>query len=147
MKLTTRVRYATMSLLDLALHQGEGPVQLKDIARRQEISRQYLEQLIGPLITGGLIKSIRGAKGGLWLARKPHEIKLSRVIELLEGGITLVECVTNPTACARSGTCATRDIWCDMKNAVDGVLEATSLQDLVARHRQKTSQKQDMYHI
>jgi len=147
MKLSTRGRYATLALLDLALHPGEGPVQLKDIARRQEIPQQYLEHLIGPLITGGLVRSIRGAKGGVWLAKEPHEIKLSKVIELLEGGITPVECVTNPMACARSGTCVTRDVWSDMKTAVDGVLEATSLLDLVERHRKKIQPKQDMYHI
>jgi Rrf2 family cysteine metabolism transcriptional repressor len=85
MRLSTRGRYGTRALLDLALHHGEEPVLLKDIAEREQISVRYLEHLITPLIAGGILRTTRGAKGGVSLAKPPREIKLSEVIQLLEG--------------------------------------------------------------
>jgi Rrf2 family protein len=137
MKLSTRGRYGIRLLLDLALHWGEGSVLLKDIARRQEISLLYLEHLIAPLIGGGIVKSTRGPRGGISLLRHPEEIKLSEVIQLLEGPIAPVECVNNPEAYPPSDHCAIRDIWDEMKKATYGVLESTTLQDLAERQRQK----------
>jgi len=134
-KLSTRARYGTRALLDLALHQGEGVVLLKDIARRQEFSLPYLEHLITPLIAAGIIKTTRGARGGVSLLKHPQEIKLSEVIQLLEGSTAPVECVNHPKICPRSDLCVTRDIWGEVKKAVDGVLEITTLQDLVERQR------------
>ena len=72
MKLSTKGRYGTRALLDLALHQGEGLILLKDIARRQEVSLQYLEHLITPLIAAGMVKSTRGARGGVLLVKPPN---------------------------------------------------------------------------
>ncbi len=137
MKLSTKGRYGLRALLDLALHQGEGLVLLKDIARRQEISLPYMEHLITPLIAGGIIKSTRGARGGVSLLKHPQEIRLSEVIQLLEGSLAPVECVNHPKICSRSDLCVTRDIWGEMKKAMDGVLEAMTLQDLVERQRRK----------
>lgn len=137
MKLSTKGRYGLRGLLDLALHQSEGLVLLKDIARRQEISLPYLEHLITPLIAGGIIKSTRGTRGGVSLLKHPQEIKLSEVIQLLEGSIAPVECVNHPRICLRSNLCVTRDIWGEMKKAMNGVLETTTLQDLVERQRRK----------
>lgn len=134
-KLSTRARYGTRALLDLALHQGEGVVLLKDIARRQEFSLPYLEHLITPLIAAGIIRSTRGARGGISLLKHPQEIKLSEVIQLLEGSTAPVECVNHPKICPRSDRCVTRNIWGEVKKAVDGVLETTTLQDLVERQR------------
>jgi len=136
-KISTKGRYGTRVLLDLALHLGEGPVPLKDIARRQEISQSYLEHLITPLMAGGLVRSTRGARGGVLLLKQPQEITLSEVIQLLEGSIAPVDCVNHPKICHRSSLCVTRDIWGEMKKAMDGVLESTTLQDLVERQRQK----------
>ena len=147
MKLSTRGRYATRTLLDLALHQRDGPVQLKDIARRQQISLGYLEHLITPLIAGGIVQSIRGARGGVWLVKTPEEIRLSDVIQLLEGSMAPVACVDNPEMCNRSSFCVTRDIWCELKKAMDDVLESTSLQDLVERHRKKEGLEPAMYYV
>ena len=147
MKLSTRGRYATRTLLDLALHQRDGPVQLKDIARRQQISLGYLEHLITPLIAGGIVQSIRGARGGVWLVKTPEEIRLSNVIQLLEGSMAPVACVDNPEICSRSTFCVTRDIWCELKKAMDDVLESTSLQDLVERHRKKEGLEPAMYYV
>ncbi len=147
MKLSTRGRYATRALLDLALHHDEEPVMLKDIAQRQEISLPYLEHLTAPLIAGGIIRSTRGAKGGISLAKPPEEIRLVEVIQLLEGSIAPVECVTNPAICPRSASCATRDVWGEIKRAINGVLKSTTLQDLVERQKGKVQPGATMYHI
>ncbi len=147
MKLSTRGQYGTRALLDLALHSGEGPVLLKDIAQRQQISLLYLEHLISPLIAGGIVRSTRGARGGVWLAKSPQEIKLSEVIQLLEGPTAPVECVNNPKACPRSDLCVTRDIWAELGKAMNGVLESTTLQDLVERQKMKEQPEAAMYYI
>jgi Rrf2 family protein len=147
MKLSTRGRYGVRALLDLAFHWGEGPVLLKDIARRQEVSLAYLEHLIAPLVAGGLVKSTRGARGGILLLKPPSEIKLSEVVQLLEGSIAPVDCVNNPDICHRSAFCVTRDIWIEMKNAMGQVLDSKTLQDLIERQRQKGQAKTEMYYI
>jgi Rrf2 family transcriptional regulator, cysteine metabolism repressor len=147
MKLSTRARYGTRALLDLAIH-GEGePVSLKDIAKRQQISLQYLEHLMTPLIAAGMVRSVRGPKGGVLLAKSPEDIKLSEIIHLLEGSVAPVDCVDNPKLCSRSGLCVTRDIWDEVKQAVDGVLKGTTLQSMIERQEQKNTQKQEMYYI
>ena len=147
MKLSTRTRYGTRALLELALHQGEGPVFLKYIARQQQISLPYLEHLIAPLIAGGIIRSTKGPKGGISLARKPGDIKLIEITQLLEGSVALVECIDNPEACKRSEFCATRDVWSQLKEVMDGVLEATTLQDLVEKQKSKGQKEPSMYYI
>ncbi len=147
MKLSTRGQYGTRALLDLALHSGEGPVLLRDISQRQQISLPYLDRVITPLITGGMIWSTRGPRGGVSLARSPQEIKLSEVIRLLEGSIAPVECVNDPEYCPRSDLCVTRDIWGELKKAMDDVLESTTLQDLVERQKRKGRPQEVMYYI
>ncbi|MBI4303818.1 MAG: Rrf2 family transcriptional regulator [Chloroflexi bacterium] len=148
MKLSTKGRYGTMALLDLALHRAEEPVLLKDIAQREQISLAYLEHLITPLIAGGIVRSVRGAKGGVSLARHPENIRLSEVLQLLEGSIALVECTVSPETCNRSSTCVTRDVWCEIKDAINNVLESTTLQDLVDRQKRKEQLPAEaMYYI
>jgi len=137
LKLSTRTRYGTRALLDLARHQGDKLVQLKDIARRQNISLHYLEHIIAPLVGAGIVRSTRGARGGLQLTRRPGEIKLSEVVRLLEGAITPVDCVIDPESCTRSGFCVTREVWGEMKKAIDNTLKAITLQDLVEREKVK----------
>jgi Rrf2 family cysteine metabolism transcriptional repressor len=137
LKLSTRTRYGTRALLDLARHQGDNLVQLKDIARRQNISLHYLEHIIAPLVGAGIVRSTRGARGGLQLTRRPGEIKLSEVVQLLEGAITPVDCVIDPESCTRSEYCVTREVWGDMKKAIDNTLKAITLQDLVEREKGK----------
>lgn len=137
MKLSTRSRYGTRALLDLARHEAEAPVQLKDIARRQRISLAYLEHIIAPLVGAGIIKSIRGARGGLQLIRQPKDVKLGEVIQLLEGAITPVDCIGNPKSCERADLCVTRDIWCEMKKAIDATLDSVTLHDLVEKQERK----------
>lgn len=147
MKLSTRARYGTRALLELALRQGEGPIFLKEIAKRQQISLPYLEHLIAPLIAGGIIRSVKGPRGGIYLAKTPKEIKLIEVMQLLEGSVAPAECVNDPVTCDRSEFCVTRDIWSELKEAMEGVLGSTTLQDLVERHRKKEQPAPAMYYI
>lgn len=147
MKLSTKGRYGTRALLDLALHGGKEPVLLRDIAQREQIPLKYLAHLVTPLIAAGIVRSTRGQKGGVWLAKLPQEIRLSEVIQLLEGSIAPVECIIKPEVCSRSKFCVTRDIWAELKKAMDGVLESTTLQDLVERHRKKEQLQLVMYYI
>ena len=144
MKLSTRGRYGIRALLDLALHNQEGLVPLKDIARRQEISLPYLEHLMAPLISGNIIQSTRGIGGGISLARPPAEIRLSEAIKLLEGSLATAKCVNHPEICNRSEFCVARDIWSELETAMEGVLESTTLQNLVERQKNKG---QPIYHI
>ena len=147
MKLSTKGRYGTRALLELALHYEEGPIPLKDVAQSQQISLQYLDHIVTPLVASGIIRSTPGAKGGVWLARSPQEIKLSEVIGLLEGSIAPVECVNDPKYCSRSEMCVTRDIWSELKKVMNKVLESTTLQDLVKRQKSKEQPEEAMYHI
>jgi len=147
MKLSTKGRYGTRILLDLALHQNERPVPLKDIAKRQEIPLSYVEQLITPLVAAGMVKSTRGVRGGVLLVKPPDDIKLIEVIHLLEGSIAPTDCVNNPKLCLRSSFCATRDVWTEVERAMSQVLDANTLQDLVNRQRQKGETGIGMYYI
>lgn len=147
MKLSTRGRYGTRALLDIALHQSERPVLLKEVAQRQEISPLYLEHLIAPLITAGILRSTRGARGGVSLSRLAGEVRLSEILRLLEGSIEPVECVNNPEVCSRSGACVTRDVWGELQKAMDGVLNGITLEDLVERQRVKDQTRHIMYDI
>ena len=145
MKLSTRARYGTRALLDLARHDGEKPVQLKEIAGRQDISLHYLEHIIAPLVGAGIIRSIRGVRGGLRLTRQPKDVKLGEVIQLLEGTMTPVDCIGDPESCERAAQCVTRDVWCEMKKAIDATLDAVTLEDLINRQKRKEApQKQNV---
>jgi Rrf2 family cysteine metabolism transcriptional repressor len=137
MKLSTKGRYGTRALLEMARHYGEGPLLLRDIAERQQISLQYLERLMSPLTKSGLIHSIRGAKGGVWLSRPPQEIRLSQVVEAMEGPIIPVDCIEDPEFCNRAGACATRDVWTGVQHAIYKVLDKITLADLVERQKVK----------
>lgn len=147
MKLSTRARYGTRALLDLALHSSNEPVQLKDIAHRQDISLHYLEHLITPLISAGILRSTRGARGGVQLARTPVEIKLSEIVQVLEGSITPVECVEKPEVCERTRSCAVRDVWCEMFEIMWTYLSKVTLQELVERQKNKEQTEKTMYYV
>lgn len=147
MKLSTKGRYGTRALLDIALHQDDSPVKLKVIAQRQQISLHYLEHIIAPLIAAGLLRSTRGAYGGVSLGKPPQEIVLSEVIQVLEGSITPVECVDDANVCSRADICVTRDVWTEVKKAMTGVLESVTLQDLVQQQKDKQNLESAMYHI
>jgi Rrf2 family cysteine metabolism transcriptional repressor len=147
MKLSTKGRYAMRAMLDLAKHYGEGPVLLKDVARREDISERYLEHLFLSLKAAGLVNSVRGAHGGFALSRPPGDIKLMEIMLVCEGQMSLVECVTDPDMCSRSPRCATRDVWTELKNAMEKVLDSQTLEDLVERQQAKEQKGIAMYNI
>jgi Rrf2 family cysteine metabolism transcriptional repressor len=147
MKISTKGRYATRAMIDLAQHYGKAPVLLREISARQGISLRYLEQIVSSLIAASLLTSTRGPKGGVMLARPPQKIKLSEVIQVMEGPIAPVDCVEDPGACTRAHLCAARDVWTDLARAMHGVLESTTLQDLVERQERKQSGRELLYNI
>jgi Rrf2 family protein len=147
MKLSTKGRYGTRALLDLAVHADKNPVLLKDIAKRQEISVKYLDRLFSSLKTAGLVKSIRGAKGGFILNNQPSQITLKQIMEALEGPLELVECVRNKHFCHRANFCVTRELWDELGSAMQRVLKTTTLEDLVSRDKQKRKIYGAMYYI
>ena len=147
MKVSTKGQYGTRLLLDLAMHLDEERVLLRDIASRQDISLFYLERIIAPLVAAGLVRTTRGPKGGISLAKPPEQINLSEVIQLLEGSTAPVECVNDPMVCNRSGMCATRDIWGELKKQTDSMLESITIHDLVERQEKKFIAEKPMYFI
>jgi Rrf2 family protein len=120
-------------MLNLAQHynNGEESVILKDVSDEEEISIRYLEQIIIPLKINKLVKSIRGAGGGYFLARNPSEIKLSEVLHALEGSCCLVECVEDSDFCNQMAFCATYEIWKEASNLLKNYFESITIQDLV----------------
>lgn len=138
MRLSTRTRYGIRALLDIALHGTAGPVSLKEVAERQGVSEKYLEQVLLTLKGAGLVRSVRGARGGFVLNRRPADIRLGEVVDLLEGPIGLTECVLDREFCPRSELCAARDLWVEASAALQKVLGSLTLEDLVRRQRAKT---------
>jgi Rrf2 family protein len=124
-------------MLELALHYGEGPIMLKDIAERQGISEKYLWQLINPLKTTGLVNSLRGSRGGYVLGKAPETISLKAILRILEGPLCLVDCVDNPALCERSPSCISRDIWGEASKDMQRSLEDTTLAVMVEKQREK----------
>lgn len=147
MKLSTRTRYGMRALVDLALRDTSQPVQLKEIAERQQLSLSYLEHLIIPLISSGIIQSYRGSKGGIKLARPAEEIKLDEILAVLEGPLAPVDCLKESYSCPRSGSCATQEVWDEMRQAMRAVLKAKTLKDLAERQKSKDGQRENMFYI
>ena len=135
MKLSTRGRYGTRALLQIALRYDEGPISVKDIANIEGLSWRYLTHVMRPLVKGGVLRSAQGTGGGMSLTRRPKDIRLSEVVKLLEGSIAPVDCVTDAGICSKSAHCVTRDLWCELEQAIYGVLDAISLQELVDRQK------------
>ena len=139
MKLSTRGRYGVRLMLELALHCGEGPVLLKEIAKRQGVSEKYLWQLINPLKKMGLVTSQRGMYGGYALGKAPEAITLREILQILEGSLCLVDCVDNPSLCERSPSCIFRDIWGEASRDMQRTLHNTTLAVMVERQRKITA--------
>jgi Rrf2 family protein len=131
MKISTRGRYGTRMMLDLAAHHDQGPTPLRKIAKRQDLSVKYLEQLVIPLKAAGYIRSVRGARGGYTLARRPDKISVGQIIKVLEGGLSLVDCVEDPKVCEREKNCPTRDIWLRMSERLMEELSSLTLRDVL----------------
>jgi Rrf2 family iron-sulfur cluster assembly transcriptional regulator len=131
MKLSTRSRYGTRMMLDMAQHYDKGPTQIGAIAERQDISVKYLEQLIIPLKQAKYVQSVRGPKGGHMLAKPPDEITVGEIVDVLEGGIHLTHCVENPDVCEKSKDCLTRTLWEEATQAVYDKLGAVTLSEMI----------------
>jgi len=130
-KLTTKTRYGTRLVLDLALHQGKGSVRMSEISMRQNISVKYLEQLIRPLKQAHLVTSTRGPKGGHMLAKKPEEITLGEITRLFEGTTELVNCISDPEKCSMIDDCPVRAAWEKAGKALYDELDSITLADLL----------------
>ena len=131
MTISTKGRYALRIMIDLAGHIGE-TVKLKDIAARQELSEKYMEQIIAVLNKAGYVRSTRGAQGGYQLVKEPAAYSVGMILRLTEGSLAPVECLAeNALPCDRSGKCATVEIYRRIYDAVNQVIDNTTLQDLL----------------
>lgn len=147
MRITTKCRYGTRAMVELGLADSRDPVQLDRIAERQKISAKYLVHLLASLKAAGLVRSVRGARGGYVLDRPPSEIKLIDIYRVLEGTTAPLECVDDPESCPDLDLCVARDVWVRIRDAVNDILESTTLQDLVDKRKEKEQAKKAMYHI
>lgn len=125
-------------MLDIALHCAEGPVPLRAISKRQDITEKYLWHLINPLKSAGLIESTRGAHGGYVLAKPLSDISIKEIVRALEGPLSLVKCVEKPGSCKKSQSCAARDVWKEVADKISETLESITLKDIVENHKTKT---------
>jgi len=138
MKLSTKGRYGSRAMLDLAARYNEGPVMVKEIAARQDLSEKYLEQILSELRKAGLVISTQGKNGGFQLGKAPDKITLLDIINVLEGGMAPVGCVDNPSQCERSENCIMRDVWESISNNCNSLLSRWSLKELMDREREKS---------
>lgn len=138
MKISTKGRYAVRVMLDLALNQTGECIKVKDIAARQGISEKYLEQIIGVLNKAGYVKSVRGAQGGYKIARAPEEYTVGMILRLTEGSMAPVACLDEGAEeCERCDTCETLQVWRDLYDAVNHVIDSVTVGDLAERHRKR----------
>lgn len=144
MKMSTKGRYGLRLMLDIALHSGERPVALKDVAARQEISEKYLEQIIIKLSKADLVRGTRGARGGYVLSREPEQISVGDILRVVEGNLSPVDCAdcSGQSECSRADSCITIDLWRDMKAALESVVDNRTLADLVASYHKKNPDEQ-----
>lgn len=150
MKISTKGHYGVQAMFDLAQRNGEGPISLKSIAERQNLSEHYLEQLFATLRKAGLVKSVRGAQGGYTLAKEPEEIKVGDIIRVLEGPIAPVECVNleDPEQCMKSESCVTRSVWAKVRDSIEDVLDSITLADMCKdAEKARMSKNFYMYYI
>ena len=147
MRVTTKMRYGTRAMVDLAVNHGLGPQSASQIAANQEVSPKYLESILGMLQKAGLVRAILGPQGGYELARPPGEINLRMVFDVLEGAKGLVACTSDPTVCDRYSGCVTQEVWAAMFGACMELLEDTTLEDLGRRVREKSAAQANLYQI
>ncbi len=138
MKLSTKGRYGTRAMIDIALYKESGSTLLKDISSRQGISLKYLDHILSSLRKAGLIKNVRGKGGGYSLTRPAAQITLCDIIEAVEGTLSPVECVDNPEYCKKTSTCSAHDVWVKVRESIEDVLRSTSLQSLTESHEKKS---------
>lgn len=148
MKISTKGRYGLRALIDLATYgDGNQLVYLSDVAKREGISAKYLEHIFSALQKAGLIRSVRGKKGGYMLSRSAREITLSEIMQTLEGSCILVDCVSEPKSCHKVETCASRELWMMLSKKIEEVLKSITLADLKERQKEKITREALIYEI
>ena len=147
MKLSTKGRYGLRVMIELAVRAGLGPVPEEAIARQQALSGKYIHVLVAGLRSAGLVRTSRGPSGGYELARPPGEITALDVVEALEGPLAPVECIHSAASCPRIERCASREVWCEVSQAIRRVLGAWTLDRLAARQRDREAIPLDDYSI
>lgn len=149
MKFSTKGRYGLKAMFDLATHHGEGPVALKNIARRQGISEHYLEQLFATLRRAKLVKSVRGAQGGYLLNYPPEQITVGEILRALEGPVGPADCVIDKKSdeCMNQDSCVTRVVWARIQQSVNEVIDTTSLADMLEDQRRIRNDHNQMFYI
>ncbi len=141
MKISTKGRYALRLMLDLAIYNTGEPVSLKDVAKRQNISEKYMEQIISVLSKAGYVRGIRGAQGGYLLSREPKDYTVGMILRLTEGDLAPVACVgENSIECERRNACVTVRVWEKLYDAISDVVDNITLQDLVDWNNEQTDQ-------
>jgi len=136
MKVSTKGRYALRLMIDIAEYGAEGvPVRLKDVARRQNLSGKYLEQIIAILNKAGYVRSIRGPQGGYLLSRAPADYTAGMILRLTEGSLAPISCLEDAAACDMMDDCATIKLWRKLNDAINDVVDSVTLEDLVEWHR------------
>lgn len=132
MKISTKGRYALRLMLDISLYGTEIPVRMKEAAARQGISVKYLEQIVSILVKAGYLRSIRGAQGGYQLMYPASSYIVGDIIRAVEGSLAPVECLDGGrSGCERADGCVTLRLWKELGEAIDGVLDRYTLQDLI----------------
>ena len=139
MKISTKGRYGLRILVDLATHDAEKPRLIRDIAESQGISEKYISRLVIDLRKAKMIRSIRGVNGGFHIAMKPEEITLLDVIEVMEGPLSIVDCVAAPKRCAQHENCAPREIWCKLNADIRDLMRRTTLADILATYDRRNA--------
>ena len=139
MKISTKGRYAVRVMLDLALNNTGECIKVKDIAARQGISEKYLEQIIAVLNKAGYVKSVRGAQGGYRIAKAPEDYTVGMILRLTEGSMAPVACLEEGAPeCERCDTCETLEVWKNLYEAINGVIDNVTIADLVERRKRRT---------
>ncbi len=143
LKLSTKGRYGSRLMLNLARHlaEGEESVILRNISKEEDISIRYLEQIIIPLKIKKLVKSTRGAGGGYALNKHPSKIKLLDIIEILEGDISLVDCVDDEDCCERRKDCSTYPLWAEASKLLKDYFGSITLEQLLEISNKKQKKK------
>ncbi len=139
MRVPMKVDYGVRALVDLAANHGDRPIPASEIAARQNIPEAYLDQLLAALHRSGFVSSRRGPQGGHTLAKAPEEISLGEVVETLEGTVPPLDCIEEPSGCSLYSTCAQREVWQTVEQALVHLLASTSIGDLVVHQRRLSS--------
>ncbi len=145
MKISTKGRYALRLMLDLAEHQEDGFIALKDIAQRQDISKKYLEQIVPLLNKSGVLRTTRGYQGGYQLAKKPEECTVGDILRITEGSLAPVACLDSPqNLCDKADSCMTLGVWKGLDRVINEYLDSITLRNILDQYRTAAS---DEYYI